>query len=77
MKTGNFIAISSTSALLVSYLAIHASIFFHPNESGFSHGTLARQYENLTREMQDKIHEQVNIVESLNNKPHHFFLREK
>jgi hypothetical protein len=77
MKTGNFIAISSTSALLVSYLAIHASIFFHPNESGFSHGTLARQYENLTREVQDKIHEQVNIVESLNNKPHHFSFFEK
>lgn len=77
MKTGNFIAISSISALLIVYLAMHASIFFHPNESGFSHETLARQYENLIKEVQDKIQEQVNIVESLNNKPHHFSFFEK
>lgn len=77
MKTVNFIVISSISALLISYLAMNASIFFHHNESGFSHETLARQYENLTREMQDKIHEQVNILELLNNKSLHFSFFEK
>ncbi|MDC8445828.1 MAG: hypothetical protein LV471_07880 [Nitrosomonas sp.] len=77
MKTVNSIVISSIFALLISYLAMHASIFFHHNESGFSHETLARQYENLTREMQDKIHEQVNILELLNNKSLHFSFFEK
>jgi hypothetical protein len=77
MRTVNFIAISSISTLLISYLAMNSSIFSHHNEYGFGHETLARQYENLTRKMQDKIHEQINILELLNNKSHHFSFFEK
>ncbi len=73
MKTGNFIAISSISALLISYLAINSSIFFRYDEYGFSHETLARQYENLAKEMQDEMYEQVRILEILNNKLHFSF----
>jgi hypothetical protein len=77
MKTVNFIAVSFIPALLIPYLAMNASIFLHQNESGFNHETLARQYENLSREMQDKIYEQVSILELLNNKSHHFSFFEK
>ncbi|MCW5617934.1 MAG: hypothetical protein KIS65_01775 [Nitrosomonas sp.] len=73
MKTGDFIAISSISVLLISYLVMNSSIFLHHNENGFSHEILARQYENLAEEMQDKIHEQIKVLEVLNHKLHFSF----
>ncbi len=73
MKMGNFIVISSIFALLIIYLAMNASVFLYDNEYEFDHEALARQYEDLAKEMQDEIHEQVKVLEVLNDKLHFSF----
>lgn len=74
MRTENFFTIPSTIALFVSYFLMNSShAFAHSNGHGISHEVLAHRYANLAKVMENKIHEEVEILNVLNNKPHFSF----
>ena len=73
MKTENLFTALSFFTFLVSYFLMNAPAFAHNNEHGLSHDVLAHRYANLAKTMEDKIHEEVEILKILNNKPYFSF----
>ncbi|SET29023.1 hypothetical protein SAMN05216326_11910 [Nitrosomonas marina] len=73
MKTGKLVVLMSFFAILILDISVNSFASAHNDEDCLGHDILARQYENMARDMQDRIQEQMEILEVLNRKPHFSF----
>ncbi|SER78069.1 hypothetical protein SAMN05421690_10752 [Nitrosomonas sp. Nm51] len=73
MKTGKLIMLISFFTILILDISMNSFASAHNDEDCPGHDILARQYENMARDMQDRIQEQMEILEVLNRRPHFSF----